>query len=300
MGMDFIITRFPLTKENDMINDSSKITLIISALKLLVKNEYSTTRRLNQQLLGINSSDDDVDYDSEDMQYKISLIIKALKNIFNKDKNHKQDDLKDYLKVIEQLLAQQVEFIDYILPKISYDIFKSIVNYWKIELNASENAYKNIVINKVSSFFTKDDAFNEWLWISIADNLYELSKDSDSINNIINTNNDSPNNSNILNTSFSSNSSDDRNSNLNLNINFSLPTIKKSKNIYGLIDEIILSIKFTLLFIDNNTDQKRIKYYIPIITHLLNIMKKLKFQNIDNFKKMRNILLITLIFIKNL
>ena len=39
MGMDFIITRFPLTKENDMINDNSKITLIISALKLLVKNE---------------------------------------------------------------------------------------------------------------------------------------------------------------------------------------------------------------------------------------------------------------------
>ena len=300
MGMDFIITRFPLTKENDMINDNSKITLIISALKLLVKNEYSTTRRLNQWLLGINSPDDDVDYDSEDMQYKISLIIKALKNIFNKDKNHKQDELKDYLKVIEQLLAQQVEFIDYLLPKISYDILKCVVKFWKIELNSSENAYKNIVISKVSSFFTKDDAFNEWLWISIADNLYELSKDSESIINIINTNNDSPNNSNILNTSFSSNSSDDRNSNLNLNINFTSTTIKKTKNIYGIIDEIILSLKFTLLFIDKDIDQKRIKYYIPIITHLLNIMKKLKFQNIDNFKKMRNILLITLIFIKNL
>ena len=50
-------------------------------------------------------------YENEDMQYKMNLIIKALKNIFNKEKNHKQENLKDYLKVIEQLLAQQIEFI---------------------------------------------------------------------------------------------------------------------------------------------------------------------------------------------
>ena len=300
MGMDFIITRFPLTKENCMINDNSKIILIISALKLLVKNEYSTTRRLNNWLLGINSADDEVDYESEDMQYKINLVIKALKIIFNKDKNHKQEELKDYLRIIEQLLAQQIEFIDYILPKISYDILKCIVNYWKIELNSSENAYKNIVINKVSSFFNKDDVFNEWLWISIADNLYDIAKDNDNINNLINTNNDSPNNSNILNTSFSSNSSEDRNSNLNLDINLSINIGKKNKSIFSLIDQVILPLKFSLLFIDMNSNERRIKYYVPIITHLLNIMKKIKFHNLDNLKKMRQILLITLIFIKNL
>ena len=299
MGMDFIITRFPLTKENDMINDNSKIILIISALKLLVKNEYSTTRRLNNWLLGINNIDDEIDYENEDMQYKMNLIIKALKNIFNKDKNHKQENLKDYLKVIEQLLAQQVEFIDYILPRISYDILKCIVNYWKIELNSSENAYKNVVISKMSSFFTKDIVFNEWLWISIADNLYELSKDDDNTINLINTNNESPNNSNLLNTSFSSNGSEDKNLNLNLNINTN-SNRKSNKNIYGLIDEVILPLKFCLLFIDINNDERRIKYYVPIITHLLNIMKKLKFHNIDSLKKIRQILLITLIFIKNL
>ena len=289
MGMDYIITRFPLSKENEIISDNSKIILIISALKLLVRNEYSTTRRLNNWLLGIKNNDDDINYESEDMQYKMNLIIKALKNIFNKDKNHKQEDLKDYLKVIEQLLAQQVEFIDYILPKVSYDILKCIVNYWKIELNSSENAIKNIVINKMSSFFSKDIVFNEWLWISIADNLYELSKDND---NIININNDL-NNPNQLNTSFSSNSSEERNSNMNTGK-------KANKNLFSLIEEEILPLKFCLLFIEINNDERRIKYYIPIITHLLNIMKKLKFHNIDGLKKIRHILLITLIFIKNL
>ena len=291
MGMDYIITRFPLSKENEIISDNSKIILIISALKLLVRNEYSTTRRLNNWLLGIKNNDDDINYESEDMQYKMNLIIKALKNIFNKDKNHKQEDLKDYLKVIEQLLAQQVEFIDYILPKVSYDILKCIVNYWKIELNSSENAIKNIVINKMSSFFSKDIVFNEWLWISIADNLYELSKDNDNIINI-NINNDL-NNPNQLNTSFSSNSSEERNSNMNTGK-------KTNKNLFSLIEEEILPLKFCLLFIEINNDERRIKYYIPIITHLLNIMKKLKFHNIDGLKKIRNILLITLIFIKNL
>ena len=296
MGMDYIITRFPLSKENEIISDNSKIILIVSALKLLVRNEYSTTRRLNNWLLGIKNNDDDVDYESEDMQYKMNLIIKALKNIFNKDKNHKQEDLKDYLKVIEQLLAQQVEFIDYILPKVSYDILKCIVNYWKIELNSSENAIKNIVINKMSSFFSKDIVFNEWLWISIADNLYELSKDNDNNNINVNLNlNNDLSNSNQLNTSFSSNSSEDRNSNLNVNIGK-----KSNRSLFSLIDETIPPLKFCLLFIEIDNDIRKIKYYIPIITHLLNIMKKLKFHSIDGLKRIRHILLITLIFIKNL
>ena len=284
MGMDFIISRFPLSKENEMITDNSKIILIISALKLLVRNEYSTTRRLNNWLLGITNADDEINYESEDMKYKMNLIVKALKNIFNKDKVHKQEDLKDHLKVIEQLLAQQVEFIDYILPKVSYDILKCIVNYWKIELNSSENAIKNVVINKMSSFFSKDIDYNKWLWISIADNLYELSKDNnDNSLNLINS--ESGNN---INTSFESNSSEEKNAN------------PKNKSLFNLIEEAILPLKFCLLFIDINNDERRIKYYIPIITNLLNIMKKLKFHNIDGLKRMRQLLLITLIFIKNL
>ena len=148
----------------------------------------------------------------------------------------------------------------------------------------------------MSNFFNKDIVFNEWLWISVADNLYEIAKDNENNTNLININNDTIN-SNLLNTSFSSNSSEDRNSNLNLNINVGK---KINKNIFGLIEETILPLKFCLLFIDTNNDERRFKFYIPIITHLLNIMKKLKFHSLDSLKKIRQILLITLIFIKNL
>ena len=323
MGMDFIITRFPLSKDNNLINDNSKVILIIYALKLLVRNEYSTTRRLNNWLLGINNSMDEVDYESQDMQYKMDLITIAIKRIFRNDKNQflKQQELVNYIKVIEQLLAQQVEFIDYILPKVSYDILRCVVNFWKTELNSSENAFKNNVINKIRSFFIKDAVFNELLWISIADNLDKLNKEVDSKNNIAilnmnlksNINNrDSLSNSgtNILNTSFSSNSSEDKeknsnniiNTNNNFNNNTNVISNKKlsNKNILALIEEIFLPLKFCLLFLDINDEETRIKYFIPIITHLLNIMKKLKIPSVEVITKIRQILLITLIFVKYL
>ena len=308
MGMDFIISHFPLSKDNDLINDNSKITLIIYALKLLVRNEYSTTRRLNNWLLGISNTMDEVDYESQDMQYKMDLITIAIKHIFKHDKNKtlKQEELVNYIKVIEQLFAQQVEFIDYILPKVSYDILRCVVNFWKTELNSSENAFKNNVINKIRSFFIKDSAFNELLWMSIADNLKKLNKEADTNINIINlnltinNNRDSLNNSdsNLLNKSFSSSSSEDKEKNISTN---TINTKKNSnKNILALIDEIFPPLKFCLLFMDVNEEETRIKYFIPIISHLLNIMKKLKFQNVEGLKKMRQILLITLIFLKSL
>ena len=314
MGMDFIITRFPLSKDNDLINDNSKITLIIYALKLLVRNEYSTTRRLNNWLLGISNTMDEVDYESQDMQYKMDLITIAIKNIFKPDKNKtlKQEELFNYIKVIEQLLAQQVEFIDYILPKVSYDILRCVVNFWKTELNSSENAFKNNVINKIRSFFIKDSVFNELLWMSVADNLKKLSKEADNNINIINLNlnisnrKDSFNNSdsNLLNKSFSSSDSEDKEKNINTTIITNINTTKNkknsNKNILALIDEIFLPLKFCLLFMDVNEEETRNKYFISIISHLLNIMKKLKFQSVEGLKKMRQILLITLIFLKSL
>ena len=287
MGMDFIISHFPLSKDNDLINDNSKITLIIYALKLLVRNEYSTTRRLNNWLLGISNTMDEVDYESQDMQYKMDLITIAIKHIFKHDKNKtlKQEELVNYIKVIEQLFAQQVEFIDYILPKVSYDILRCVVNFWKTELNSSENAFKNNVINKIRSFFIKDSAFNELLWMSIADNLKKLNKEADTNINIINlnltinNNRDSLNNSdsNLLNKSFSSSSSEDKEKNISTN---TINTKKNSnKNILALIDEIFPPLKFCLLFMDVNEEETRIK---------------------EGLKKMRQILLITLIFLKSL
>ena len=136
------------------------------------------------------------------------------------------------------------------------------------------------MINKIRSFFIKDSAFNELLWMSIADNLKKLNKEADTNINIINlnltinNNRDSLNNSdsNILNKSFSSSSSEDKDKNISTN---TINTKKNSnKNILALIDEIYPPLKFCLLFMDVNEEETRIKYFIPIISHLLNIMKK--------------------------
>ena len=75
MAMDFVITRLPLTKNNTMLTDNAKISLIISALKLLIKNEYSTTRRLINWLTGSSNIDDDIDLESDNIIYKMDLVI---------------------------------------------------------------------------------------------------------------------------------------------------------------------------------------------------------------------------------
>ncbi len=50
--MDFLIFRFPLIEENKIISDELKSILLTSALKLFIRNEYSTTLRLMNWLLG--------------------------------------------------------------------------------------------------------------------------------------------------------------------------------------------------------------------------------------------------------
>ena len=44
LAMDFIISHFPI--DNNIFSEEEKISLITSGLKLLVTNDYSTTRRL--------------------------------------------------------------------------------------------------------------------------------------------------------------------------------------------------------------------------------------------------------------
>ena len=103
-GMDFIITRLPLSKNNTMISDEAKINLINSALNLYVRNEQSTIRRANNWILGLESQDDEVDYDSEDMKYKMDLVITAFKNIFKSEKNLKNNIIKNNIIIFENFL----------------------------------------------------------------------------------------------------------------------------------------------------------------------------------------------------
>ena len=261
-GMDFIITRLPLTKENTMLTDDAKITLIISSLKLLIKNEYSTTRRLKNLILGMNH-DDDVNLEDEDMIYKINLVVQAFLKIFNPDVSYEREKLKNNLKVIEQFLDQQVEFTNLVLPKVSFNVLLCVVHYWQTELNSSEKASQEEIIKKLTNFIGKDEIYSEWLWISIADNLKSL---------VDNELKDSENEE----------------------------FIAKERKFVNIINEALQPLKFGLLFLDIESIDKRIKFYLPIITHLLNIMKKFVINNRTSLEKLRQILLNTLVLIKNL
>ena len=264
-GMDFIITRLPLTKLDNLITDNAKITLLISGLKLLIRNDYSTIRRLKNLILGTSHEDDEVNLESEDMKYKINLVIQAFLSIFNPKISYTKIDLKNNITIIRQLFEQQIEFSSLILPKISFNILLCVIHYWQNELNSSEKAEEEEIIMKFTGFLGLNPLYLEWLWISIADNLQNLVIDDELKDN---------KNEDFL-------TSDDR--------KFS-----------DTINEALLPLKFSILFLDIKPVDKRIKYYLPIITHLLNLMRKYIINNRASLEKLRQILLTTLVLIKSL
>ena len=281
-GMDFILTRFPLTKDNDIITDKAKINLIINALHSLIKNDSSVIRRLNNWLLGIENLSDEVNFKSEDMMYKMDLVAEAFKKIFNYENNYSTEELLNKLKILDGFFNNQPRFSKFILSKISYYILKCVVNYWQIELNGSENVNKNEVVSKVSNFFSKKKTKNiELLWISLADKLKtitEIKIPEENNKEVSDTSNPAP-------TPSPNND-------------------KESENSYNLllneINDNIDPLKFCLLFIDIKDNDAKITYYIPIITHLLNIIKKIKIKDRESFKDIRHIVLLALVFIKSL
>ena len=250
-GMDFIITKLPLTKDNNMINDEAKVNLIISGLQLFIQNEYSAVRRLKNWILGINTPDDEVAFDTEDMKYKMSLVIKAFKILFNPDKNIQTKELLDNIKIIQRLFQNEDKFIKLILPDISYNILKCIVNYWKEELDCSENVENNEIINKFLELFNINETCFDCLWKSLADNIKGLSKEEN------------------------------------------LDNLNKK------ISEDILPLKFCLIFIEMKSDEKRIQYYVPLISNLLDITKNCSLKR-EDFKQIKKLIIITLAFVKTI
>ena len=265
-GMDFIITRLPLSKANNLITDNAKITLLISAFKLLIRKDYSTIRRLNNLILGTFHEDEEINLEEEDMKYKINLVIQAFLNIFNPEISYTKNILKHNLSTIILFLEQQSEFAKLILPKISFNLLLCVMHYWQSELNSSEKASNEEIIKKYTDFLGVDTQYLEWLWISIADNLHMLVID-DNLK-------DTKNGEDYL-------SSDDR--------------IFLDK-----VNEALLPLKFCILFLDIKSSDKRIKYYLPIITHLLNLMRKFMINNRNSMEKLRQIFLNSLVFIKSL
>lgn len=260
--MDFIILRLPLSKENTMLSDKAKIILIISALKLLIKNEYSTTRRLSNWLMGTSNVDDEIDLESPDFIYKMDLIVQAFKLMFNSQKLINSENLKNYIKILDQLFTQQIEFADFILSKIAYDLILCFVHFWQKELNSSENVIKNETIKKLNNFFFKDSNYIECLWKSV---------------------------SNYLDTT------QDR-----TDLEFDKDDYNSTKNVEDFIAQIIPPLKFCFLFLDLQSSAERVKYYIPIINNLLMILNKYEFNDRESVLRIRYILLQTLVFTKSL
>lgn len=175
LGMDFLIKCMPITCDKNLLTDDQKITLLVSAFNLLVKNEYSTTRRLSQWILGNDVQDDEIDFENPQIKYEIELIVKTFKTIFSPSNyNLNKDKLIRKIKIVEQFFNQQVQMITPVLDEIAYDIIKEVVYYWIYALTENELSSKNEIINKTNLFFSRDPSSLEALWISLAKNLETL------------------------------------------------------------------------------------------------------------------------------
>ena len=125
-ALDFIINHFPIN--NVIIEEEQKITLIISALSLLIKNEYSTKRRLVTWLMGSNQ-DDELEMGDPLIKYMIELLILSIKRIFDIT-NSTKERLNNGIKIIDQLFKEQVKLVDYILEFVSIDLILCLEKYW--------------------------------------------------------------------------------------------------------------------------------------------------------------------------
>ena len=54
-----------------------------------------------------------------------------------------------------------------------------------------------------------------------------------------------------------------------------------------IVNEALLPLKFSIIFLEIKSVDKKIKYYLPIITHLLNLMRKFIINNRASFEKLR-------------
>ena len=166
--MDFIITHFPI--ENNILSEDEKISLITSALKLLIKNEHSATRRLLIWLMGQNQ-DEEVEMGEPNIQYMLVLLVKSLKLMLKNEKN--REDLLNDIKIIDHLLKQQVKFVDYILEPISIEIILVVQDYWD---NYSKQEAKDEVIQKIKNFYVYDSGYLDLLWNSLGKRLNSMNK----------------------------------------------------------------------------------------------------------------------------
>lgn len=153
--MDFLIDKLPIN--NGVLSSDSKIALIESVLILLVKNEHSLTRRLFQWLL--NSIEEDPEMGDPVIQMMVELLVKAFNLIFKDGKT------KFGISALHLLFIYQANFIDYVLPEVTWQMILSIYHNRKdVEIIATAKKFYEYdvyyldtlwkTLNKVSNPFT--------------------------------------------------------------------------------------------------------------------------------------------------
>ncbi len=252
-ALDFIISRFPIT--NQLLHFNLKISLIVSGLSLLVRNEYSTTRRLINWLIGSNQ-DDEIDLEDPSIKYMIELLIASIKKIFASkgDQIMSKEKLLNGIKIIDQLFKQQVKLVDVILENTAIDLISSVEKYWTVNPNA--NIYNDEIIKKLKKFFDYDASYLDCLWSGLG---ILLSKTGEKLEK-------------------------DENKNLD-EMNYCVKLLKLcSYNIYL------------------ETQEKKNKFYISIISHLLKTLFLLSEIQIEDNKTSleKNISTLCLKFTKDL
>ena len=196
------------------------------------------------------------------MIYTIDLVVQAFKIIFNSQNLIDSADLNNYIKILDQLFVQQIDFADSILSKIAYNLILCFVNFWQKKLNSSEDVHDNESIKKLNNFFFKDNNYIECLWKSIDNYL-------DSVN--------------------------DR-----TDLEFDKDEYLINRNIEQFIHQLMQPLKFCFLYLQLQTNTEKVKYFIPIINNLLKIINKINITKRDSIQKIRHILLNTLVFTKSL
>ena len=159
-ALDFILFHFPIN--NNILDNEEKIALVRASLQLLIKNEYSMTRRLFAWLIG-SSQEDEIDLEDPEIKSMMGLLIGALKLLF-KIEGSTKEKLGSGLKIIDSLFKHQVKLVDFTLESVSIDIIKCVEDYW---LNSAMKANDEIIIKLQKFFKDYDVSYLDCLWTSL-------------------------------------------------------------------------------------------------------------------------------------
>lgn len=163
-AMDFLINHLPIG--NSILNQEEKTAIVRSALNLLIKNEYSTTRRLFSWLLG-SVQEDELNQDDPTFKYMRDLLVEALKKIFSL-KNITKEKLNAGFKIVDSLLKHQVGLVDFTLDNVSINIVEAAKTF----IFDNNLGYNDEIVVKTQKFFKDyDNTYLNCLWSSLERNL---------------------------------------------------------------------------------------------------------------------------------